>query len=575
MQTQLPEIGAQVFIEPGQSREQIESWFRLLQANDMTVCRIRMFEDHMLKEDGNRDFSRYDHAFDMAEKYGVKILATLFPSDKSIGGFKFPRSDEHQEEIGVYIRAVVSHFKDHPALDTWVLQNEPGSAWGPWNDYTEPRFEKWKKENPPVHINEYLKADYSRELFWRDYTTGYLSWLAEVVRSMDTKNKTHLNNHMLFQLLKEYDFPAWMPFLSTLGASIHAAWHLSYFEREEYPMAIAANCDMIRSAAGEKPFWVTELQGGVNTFSGMDPLTPTDKDIARWLWTCVGSGAERTIFWTLNARASQAEAGEWAMLDFHGKPTNRLKKAGEIASVIKKEEELFRHAKPEKPNITILYSPLSMITFASKLQVSGLKDQATCRSEGAHIKSVLAWYKALMEMGIACNLQQFDQFDWDSEHHTLILATMVNIPHSFPDKMKKFVENGNTLIVSGMTGLFDENMHNVFMSSDPYRKLFGASLSEFQYKRESFSIDIHPDIKLPVQHIRGIIDVDDAKILCKAEENVLAVENNTGKGKLVWIPSNIGIGAREISNQGLKNMLQHYIPDYQISSCNHGYKSAS
>lgn len=45
-----------------------------------------------------------------------------------MGGFKFPRSKAHLLEIADYIEAVVSHFRGHPALDTWVLQNEPGTA---------------------------------------------------------------------------------------------------------------------------------------------------------------------------------------------------------------------------------------------------------------------------------------------------------------------------------------------------------------------------------------------------------------------------------------------------------------
>lgn len=85
-------IGAQVFIEPGQTAEEIDLWFRLLKENNMTVCRIRMFESYMRKSDGTWDFGLFDMAFRSAEKYGIKIFGTFFPlTDKTdIGGFKFP-----------------------------------------------------------------------------------------------------------------------------------------------------------------------------------------------------------------------------------------------------------------------------------------------------------------------------------------------------------------------------------------------------------------------------------------------------------------------------------------------------
>ena len=40
-------VGAQVFIEPGQTDAQVDGWFRTLRDNGMGVCRIRMFESYM------------------------------------------------------------------------------------------------------------------------------------------------------------------------------------------------------------------------------------------------------------------------------------------------------------------------------------------------------------------------------------------------------------------------------------------------------------------------------------------------------------------------------------------------
>ncbi len=199
-----------------------------------------------------------------------------------------------------------------------------------------------------------MKSSPEFELFWRDYTTEYLGWIAKIVREEDPKGLTHVNNHLLFSNLPQYDFPQWMPFLSTLGASIHAAWHLGYFERQQYTMAIAANCDIIRSAAEPKPFWVTELQRGTNIFSGFDPLCPSEDDIAQWLWTCIGSGAERIVFWTLNARASVAEAGEWGMVTFQDEPTDRLTMSGNVAKVLLEENIFFEKAKTVKSESEIL-----------------------------------------------------------------------------------------------------------------------------------------------------------------------------------------------------------------------------
>ncbi|NJK95306.1 MAG: hypothetical protein HC905_10670 [Bacteroidales bacterium] len=80
MQELTPMIGAEVFIEPGQSPELIDSWYRLMKENGLTICRTRMFENYMRKPDGSWDFTLFDYAYKAADKYGIKVWGNLFPA---------------------------------------------------------------------------------------------------------------------------------------------------------------------------------------------------------------------------------------------------------------------------------------------------------------------------------------------------------------------------------------------------------------------------------------------------------------------------------------------------------------
>ena len=225
--TEYPQIGAQVFIEPGQTDKQIDGFFRILAQHGFETARIRMFGAHMLRPDGSWDFTLYDKAFDAAGKHGVKLFATLFPPTDElgdVGGFKFPRSKAHLLEIADYIEAVVSHFRGHPALDTWVLQNEPGTGGtGPGrNDLTDEVFARWKAaQKTPAYDNGYLKADFTQERFHTDFTTWYLGWIASQVDLHDPAHHKHINPHQLLDNLADYDFPAYEGFLTSLGVSMH------------------------------------------------------------------------------------------------------------------------------------------------------------------------------------------------------------------------------------------------------------------------------------------------------------------------------------------------------------------
>lgn len=56
--TEYPQIGAQVFIEPGQTDKQIDGFFRILAQHGFETARIRMFGAHMLRRT-DRGISRF------------------------------------------------------------------------------------------------------------------------------------------------------------------------------------------------------------------------------------------------------------------------------------------------------------------------------------------------------------------------------------------------------------------------------------------------------------------------------------------------------------------------------------
>jgi beta-galactosidase len=140
-----------------------------------------------------------------------------------------------------------------------------------------------------------------------------------------------------------------------------------------------------------------------------------------------------------------------------------------------------------------------------------------------------------------------DHFDWElktDKPRIAILANMLSIPAEFKEKIYTFAENGNKLIITGLSGFYDENMHNVYMSTDPYRELFGATLAEYKFVRGSFDIQLtDPQIKLPSHLVKGIIKTDNAKVIGISNSDTIAVRNKYGKGEAVWIPSLIGLGS--------------------------------
>src|ERR1700728_3239813 len=130
-----PLLGAEIWIEPGQTPFQIDTWFRELADSHMPVARLFLMWPYLESTPNEWNFTLYDAAFRDAEKYHIHIVATLTPSglppflggDGSQGGGVLPTIKE-QQFAAAYIAKVVEHYRSSSALDTWLLVNEPGQG---------------------------------------------------------------------------------------------------------------------------------------------------------------------------------------------------------------------------------------------------------------------------------------------------------------------------------------------------------------------------------------------------------------------------------------------------------------
>ena len=532
-----PFIGAQIFIEPGQSQSLIEHWFKTLKDNGMNTCRIRMFESYMSCADGSWDFTLFDYAFQAAAKYGIRIYATLFPTtDKTdIGGWKFPVDEVQKESFDGFIKALVTHYKDFPALYGWVLINEPGIDKLPDTPFVNQMRVEWERSHSAKEFkaNGYpILIDTRNQQFHTYLNTFFLKWIADEIRKYDTRHDIHVNNHAIFQNYAQYDFPEWRTFLSSLGGSAHASWHFGYFDRQQYALAMLANAEIIRSGAGNLPWFMTELQGGNNTYSGLNAMCPTQEEIMQWLWIILGCEGKGSIFWMFNPRSSGIEAGEWAMIDFQGRPTERLLAAKKVSEVWAANVDIFKNLRVAPSGIDIIYFKESL--WAENLMALK-KDKYTGRQPGAVIKSPLACFKALTERGLNVGLKDINEYDFTQKDYngkSIVISNQISIPVKYRELLETFVVRGGTLLIEGLSAFFDEDLHNTMNTGFVFEKLFGGNISEFIFRDNLFTVEIDGH-QLPAHLWNGKIVGQETSV----SQHLL------GKGRVVWLPSTVALGA--------------------------------
>jgi beta-galactosidase len=567
----IPTVGAQVFIEPGQQAHEIENWFKTLKSHGMDVCRIRMFERYMHNEKGEWDFTLFDHAFKAADAHGIKVYATLFPETPftDIGGFKFPRDNAHLQSVSKYITAVTRHFSKYPSLFAWVLMNEIGSGKIPETPLSQQHFNAWKAKSPQMDYNPegYPILHFDEERFLLEHNTWYLQWLADEVKKHDPHRHLHVNNHAIFDLAGEYDFTAWRGILHSLGGSAHASWHFGYFNRSEYAHAMLANSEMIRSGAGELPWIMTELQGGNNTYSGYYPMCPAPEEIIQWLWSVFITGGKSAIFWTLNPRASGVEAGEWALLDFHDQPSDRMKAAAQVSSSLQAYDEIWNEVTPLSSGIHIVYTRESFwVERKSQMGAPAVPGRAS----GSVIQSALGYFETLASMGLQCSISCIDEFDFSAEDYNgtaIILAHQIAIPAKHYQELTKFVEKGGILLADGLTGFYNEHMHHVMKTEKPLQPVFGADIKAFKFENDPFNLQFqYPLQPVPALGWKGHLSLTHAKSTATENDNILASKGGFGKGTALWVPSLMGLAARTEGKQALSEWLTH-----ELKNCVEAY----
>ncbi|MFD0766246.1 beta-galactosidase trimerization domain-containing protein [Mucilaginibacter lutimaris] len=551
-------FGAEVFIEPGQTPQEIDLWFKRLKEAGMTVTRIRLFETYMHRADGTWDFTLFDEAYKAADKYGIKVYGNLFPATAftDLGGLKFPKDEDHLGAIERYVANVVSHFKQFDSCYGWVPVNEPGVGHFPQEQFATDKFKEWKAARAAIDYNSggYDRFDFADERFHLYYNTWFLQWLTDEIHKHHPGSIIHVNNHAIFTHVAEYDFTAWRSFLTSLGGSAHASWHFGYFNRTQYALAIAANCEILRSGAGDIPWFMTELQGGNNTYSGFLALCPTQEEIAQWLWIAIGTESKGAIFWCLNPRSSGIEAGEWAMLNYHNEPSDRLLATTEVIKTLNEHITFFKDAVETESGINILYIRESL-WIEKTLQMGGKSYEG--RDVGGVMKAAIAYFEALSEAGIQANFKEISEFNFDKSNYNgsvIILAHQISIPSKYWPALERFVQNGGKLIADGLTGYYDENAVGTMRLGFPLRNLFGVDILEYKAIDEMEEL-VADGIALPAYQWRGELSLTTATPLAYNGDTITATQNTLGSGKVYWVPSLVGLGSRILGDYNHLNMF--------------------
>lgn len=553
----------------------------------LNTFRLFICWDRVERIRGTRDYSMIDRAFDLAEQNGLKVIANvggtftnlqaiypprhlvydrhcalLRPSPDASGELRSNRfklcydDPAYQEETASFIHEAVARYRNRPSLIAWSGWNEPRLAecfcshtialyreWlrekyhdletlaKAWSTEFPVEFRCWNEVFPQPKAN-FEEGGYIPYLDWRKF----LDWnrrekfnlVRKWIREVDpaTPVISHLISPRYADIFGEEDI---------LGTSIYTihAQRKSYYGFSEYDFATRQHVFLLsegRRKHRRDPygFWVVETEAGpVSWVHDLVPRGYSARQMNARDMLFVAHGARAILRWLYRSRISDAQAGEFNLVGWDGRITDRAAEFGKLATFLNAHAAVFAHHEPDSSGVLIL-------DYRSTSPDIEEAEGYRTRYEDA-LRNL---YNALLHIGVRaefCNVRQISEGILDSAK---VLCAPFS-PHVDPEtaeKLRQFVEAGGMLLAESPFAI--KNSSGIHYGATPggMTELFGVQVFSLD-KLPNYRCGILPayDFKAEMTLCGGIAEE------CFPDGSPAVVTNSYGRGRTVLYGSQVSL----------------------------------
>ncbi|MGB6722812.1 MAG: alpha-amylase family protein [Terracidiphilus sp.] len=543
---------------------------------------------------GKYDWSDYDRMMDLAAKNGIKVVlaeldtcapewvfrkyahARFLSSDgvlvnssvsesSATGGFPGLCLDNADVRTLAenFLTALIEHYRNHPALFAYDLWNENTSFGGSparmfcYCDATKQKLRDWlrtrygtlEKAGKTWHRYSFASWDdvepprsfsgYPDSLDWLEFRIdnayNLYDWRLKLFRKLDPNHK--ITAHGVAGTLDDMPSSSHNEWRSAERVDIYGLTWIAARKGNE-PWKQFHAMDLVRGGARGKPFWHAEAQGGPLWMQPQvigrreeDGRIPDAEDVRIWnLISCAG-GAKGILYCRWRPLLDGPLFGAFGPFAMDGSTTPQSEMAGRVARWTNDHANVWK-SNPVKGDVGLVFVPESELFNYVQQQATVFYSQSIC---GA--------YQAFFDSNIQPDFVAIDDI---GEYKIIYLPYPVMLKTETAAKLRKYVEQGGTLVSEGLPGYFGDHGHvGTVQPNYGLDEAFGA--------RESY-VEFLPDISDEL-----MLQVKDAKIYGRyfrqeydlqggaaagqyANGKIAAVEHKFGKGRTLLIGSFPGAG---------------------------------
>jgi beta-galactosidase len=232
-------------------------------------------------------------------------------------------------------------------------------------------------------------------------------------------------------------------------------------------------------------FWVGELQGGFGTIATNISPPVTAADLRTWTWTALSRGAKGINYYAWYPMSSGYESGGFGLNELDGTITDRARRAGEIACLVNRQQELFLRARPSRSDVAIVYNPLAH--FVGGRQRAAAYGGPQGEVIGIERDSLLGVHRALFAANIPVDYVHIDHLQPArlEQYKLLYLPYPLMLPEAAATVLKSYVRDGGTLVAEARLAWNDERGH-------AFDRIPGLNLWEVMGAREKTVQTVRP-----------------------------------------------------------------------------------
>ncbi|OGU62269.1 MAG: beta-galactosidase [Ignavibacteria bacterium RBG_13_36_8] len=572
-------IGANYHPHDNKDLEKIKKDIELMKAAGFNVVRMgHLAWDSYEPSEGKFDFTWFDKVMDMMNQADIKVILDIAIRPAPIwlhhkyqsidvvdasGNVQYP-NHRYMDDVGDpnyqkyalrYTDSLSKHYAKHPALLAFGIDNESGDGPISYSETAKQRYINWLKakytsidnlnkawatQRWSRRINEWDEIDFpvssqvngapEQMLDFRRFVSDEINQLLfKVIEKVNTNAPNVLTNTnaWYYSSMKYFDYSqiAYSGKMTREGCGFYPG------------LSLATNWGVMNASFGisriqfesTNPFWCSEFT----------TMTAVPNSIRKSAYATLMYGNQMVCGWTWQSMHAGEEQYLEGLIDWDGIPNRKYYEYMKIATEFKKIEKFF----PYKPQAEVGLA----FSFPSQIASSYFPEQ--------HDNQLQACWDIFYWRNMDARVVEISRSSLN--YKLLYVPGIVVMDEVTADKIRDFVKNGGTVIMTSNSAIVDET-GQVFTTTRPGRlnDVFGIRVASYEETEalNEISRKSYKGKKIEFSYKGKTIDTESARfdiIELKGAETIgsltsldkdypIMTVNKYGKGRAIYVgvPSN-------------------------------------